>query len=139
MKYKVSKHGFIQAFGIDEIYSVQPGHFRSTTILATRGDQKVTVSDILTAAGYISNFIQIIFNTTDTKYSQALFFLKTINLVLNNQQTKKPTVECMHYAVDVFQEIMNMQATCQNELRANARIALSLNMLIDIISNSKAK
>lgn len=134
MNYNTPNYGFIRTFGIDEIYNLQPGRFTSTTVLATRGDQKVTVSDILKTAGYLHDFIKMNFDITDTRYSQTLFFLKTINLVFNNQHTKKPTVECMHYAVDVFHEIADMQATCQNELRANAKIALTLNAMIDMFS-----
>lgn len=139
MNYNVPNYGLIRACGIDEIYNVEPGHFTSTTILATRGDQKVTVSDILKTAGYINDFIKANFDVKDKKYSQTLLVLKTINLVLNNQHAKKPTVECMHYAVDVFHEIADMQVTCQKELRANAEIALALNALIDLFSSALEK
>lgn len=135
MNYNVPNYRFIRSFGIDEIYNVQPGRYTSTTVLATCRDQKVTVSDILKAASYINDFIKANFDITDTRYSQTLLFLKSINLVFNNQHTKKPTTECMHCAVDVFHEIADMQATCQKELRANARIALALNALIDIFTS----
>ena len=88
MNYNVPYYGFIRNFGIDEIYSVQPGRFTSTTILATRGAQKVTVSDVLKAAGYLNDFIKANFDVTDTRYSETLLFLKTINLAFNNQQVK---------------------------------------------------
>lgn len=78
MNYNVPYYGFIRNFGIDEIYSVQPGRFTSTTILATRGAQKVTVSDVLKAAGYLNDFIKSNFDVTDTRYSETLLFLKTI-------------------------------------------------------------
>ena len=78
MNYNVPYYGFIRNFGIDEIYSVQPGRFTSTTILATRGAQKVTVSDVLKAAGYLNDFIKSNFDVTDTRYSETLLFLKTM-------------------------------------------------------------
>ena len=38
----------------------------------------------------------------------------------------------MHYAVDVIHEVVDMQATCLEDRRANARIALTLNAMIDM-------
>lgn len=134
MNYNVPHYGFIRNFGIDEIYSVNPGQFTGTTILATRGEQKITVSDILRTAGYLNDFIKATFDITDKKYSETLLFLKTIQLVLNNQQDKKPSKERMHYAVDVIHEVKDLQATCSAERRANARIALTLNAMIDMFA-----
>ena len=132
MNYNSPYYGFARRFGIDEIYSVQPGRFTSTTILATRGEQKITVSDILKAAGYLKNFIEANFDVTDTRYSGTLFFLKTIRLAFNNQQVKKPSKECMHYVIDVIHEVTDQQATCSEERRANARIAFALDAMIDM-------
>ena len=132
MSYNVPYYGFIQSFGIDEIFSVNPGQFTGTTILATRGEQRVTVSDILKATGYLNDFIKVNFDVTDKKYSETLLLLKTLNLVFNNQQVKEPSKERMHYAVDVIHEVVDMQATCSEERRANARIAITLNAMIDI-------
>ncbi len=137
MSYNVPNYGFIRAFGIDEIYNVQPGCFRSTTVVATRGNQKVTVSDILKTAGYLNDFIKANFDTTDTRYSQTLLLLKTINLAFNNQHTEKPTAKCMHYAVDVFHEIADMQATCPSERRANAQISFTLNAMIELFGHAQ--
>lgn len=132
MSYNVPYYGFIRSFGIDEIFSVNLGQFTGTTILATRGEQRVTVSDILKATGYLNDFIKANFDVTDTKYSETLFLLKTLNLVFNNQQVKEPSKERMHYAVDVIHEVVDMQSTCSEERRANARIALTLNAMIDM-------
>lgn len=38
----------------------------------------------------------------------------------------------MHYVVDVIHEITDLQATCSEVRRANARIALTLNAMIDM-------
>lgn len=132
MNYNPSYCGFTRKFGIDEIYTVQPGRFTSTTILATRGEQKITVSDVLKAAGYLNDFIRATFDITDRRYSETLRFLNTINLAFNNQQVKKPSKERMHYAVDVIHEVTDRQATCSEERRANARIALALDAMIDM-------
>lgn len=132
-----SYYGFIRKFGFDEIYTMRHDRFTSTTILATRGEEKITVSDILKAAGYLNDFIKANFDISDTKYSETLFFLKTIHLLLNNQQAKKPSKECMHYAVDVIHEITDLQARCSEERRANARIALALNAIIDVFGYSE--
>ncbi len=74
MNYNPSYYGFARKFGIDEINTVQPGRFTSTTILATRGEQKVTVSDVLKAAGYLNDLIKANFDVTDMRYSETLFF-----------------------------------------------------------------
>lgn len=132
MNYNPSYYGFARKFGIDEIYAVQPGRFTSTTILATRGEQKITVSDVLKAAGYLNDFIKANFDVADTRYSETLSFLNTINLAFNNQQVKKPSKERMHYVIDVIHEVTDRQATCSEERRANARTALALNAMIDI-------
>lgn len=132
MNYNGSYCGFIRCFGIDEIFSVNPGQFTGTTILATRGEQRVTVSDILKTTGYLNDFIKANFDATDTKYSETLLLLKTLNLVFNNQQVKEPSKERIHYAVDVIHEVVDMQSTCSEERCANARIALTLNVMIDM-------
>ena len=132
MNYNVPHYGFIRSFGVDEIYSVNHGRFTGATILATRGQEKITVSDVLKTAGYLNDFIKANFDVTNKKYSEALLFLKTVHLVFNNQQDKKPSRERMHYAIDVIHEVKDMQATCSEERRANARIALTLNAMIDM-------
>lgn len=137
MNYNPPYYGFARRFGIDEIYTVQPGRFTSTTILATRGEQKITVSDVLKAAGYLNDFIKANFDVTDMRYSETLFFLNTINLAFNNQQVKKPSKERMHYVIDVIHEVTDWQATYLEERRANARIALALNAMIDMFGPVK--
>lgn len=132
MNYNVPYYRFIRNFGLDEIFCVQPGRFASTTTFATRGEQKVTVSDMLKTAGYLNDFINANFDVTDKKYSETLLFLKTVHLAFNNQQVKKPSKERLHYAVDVIHEVTDLQATCSEEHRANARIALALNAMIDL-------
>ena len=132
MSYNVPYYGFIRSFGIDEIFNVNPGQFTGTTVLATRGEQRVAVSDILKAAGYLNDFIKANFDVSDTKYSETLLLLSTLNLLFNNQQVKEPSKERMHYAVDVIHEVVDMQASCSEERRANARIALTLNAMIDM-------
>lgn len=137
MNYKVPYYGFIRSFGIDELFSINPGQFTGTTTLATRGEEKITVSDVLKAAGYLNDFIKAHFDITDTKYSETLLLLKTLNLVFNNQQVKEPSRERMHYAVDVIHEVVDMQATCSKERRANAKIAFTLNAMIDILGSAE--
>lgn len=131
MNRKNPYYGFIRKMGFDEIFSVQNGKFMPTTVLSIYKEQKITVSDVLKTASYLNDFIKANFDVKDTKYSKALFFLKTINLVFNNHNTKKPTKECVHYAVDVFHEIADMQASCSMERRANAQTAFTLNAMID--------
>lgn len=137
MKYNASYHGFVRQFGIDEIFTVQTGRFTSNTIIATRGNQKISVSDILKTAGYLIDFIKATYDVSEKKYSEALLFLKTVNLVFNNQQQRKPTKERMHYAVDVFHEIADRQSRGLEERQANARLALTLNAMIDMFGEKE--
>lgn len=138
MNHNAPCYGFVCNFGIDEIYSVRPGHFSSATILATRGEQKISVSDVLKAAGYMNDFIKAYFDVTDAKYSETLLFLKTVDLIFNNQQVKKPSKKRMHYVIDVIHEVTDLQATCSAERRANAKIALTLNAMIDMFGCTEA-
>lgn len=73
-------------------------------------------------------------DVTDTRYSETLRFLNTINLAFNNRQVKKPSKERMHYVIDVIHEVTDRQAVCSEERRANARIALTLNAMIDMFA-----
>lgn len=132
MNYNPHYYKFVKFFGIDEIYNVQPGKFTSTTVLATRGEQKVTVSDVLKAAGYLNDFIKAYFDVRETKYSEALLLLRTIYLAFTNQKVKEPSKERMHCLVDVIHEVVDRQTTCAEDHRANARIALALNAMIDM-------
>lgn len=137
MQHNKPYYEFIRHFGIDEIYSAQPGRFTGTTKLATCNGQKITVSDILKAAGYLNDFIKSNFDVNATKYSETLLFLKTVNLAFNNVHVKKPTKECMHYVIDVIHEVTDRQSTCSEDRRANARIALALNAMIDMFDPTK--
>lgn len=129
-------HRFVRELGIDDIFSVQAGQFTSTTKLGIYKGEKITVSDVLKAAGYMVDFIKMHFDIEDRRYSEALLFLKAVNLTLNNQQIKKPSSECMHFAVDVFHQVADMQTSCPMQHRANARTAFVLNAMIDMFDPS---
>lgn len=124
-------------FGIKSVYNRNNIHFCATTIIAIRENQKITVSDMLKFIGYINSFIKTHFDINDRKYSQALLFLKTVNRFFLNQNVKKTSFECMHYTIDVLHEISDI--TTPNLKQQNAKIALTLNYMIDTVEQMKKK
>lgn len=128
MKYNNS----CKIFGFSPIYN--SGHFHATTIIAIRENQKITVSDILKFIGYATDFIKVHFDVENKKYSQVLLFLKTVNLFYNNQSVKSPSTECLHFTLDVFHEILDM--IYPNLKKENAKIAITLNLMIDVTEQS---
>lgn len=98
MTYNSPYYGFTRNFGIDEIYSIQSGRLSALLSLATRGEQKISVFDIFKAARYLNDFTKVNFDVTNTRCSETLLFLKTINLAFNSQQVKEPSKERIYYS-----------------------------------------
>lgn len=98
MNYNAPYCVFACNFGIDEVYSIQPDRLSALLSLATRGEQKISVLDIFKAARYLNDFTKANFDVTDTKCSETLLFLKTINLAFNSQRVKELSKERIHYS-----------------------------------------
>jgi hypothetical protein len=120
--------------GVQNMYARPHTVFTATTPVIRFRDKIFTVSDVLSACTYISDFIKANFDVSLTRYGETLLLLKSVNLMLNNQMQKNPTKERLHYFVDVVHEITDMQAQCEESKRANAKIAMTLNAMIDCCS-----
>jgi hypothetical protein len=131
MDLNVEVQYVVTNLGIQKIYEVPKNGFTANTPLVQYCNKILTVSDFLSASGYLIDFIKANFDVSVRRYSEALLFLKSVNLLLNNQNQKKPTKACLHYAVDVIHEIKDRQAWCEDVKKANARIAFTLNAMID--------
>lgn len=135
MDYKSTKdyEMLLEHFDINFlITNSQRYNFKPDTVIATVKSQPFTVANMLKAITYYLDFIKSTFDCNLDKYSQTLTFLKTINLILNNVNKKRPeiTKEMLHFVVDVFHEISDIQANDATK-RTNAQMSLALNLLID--------
>lgn len=59
--------------------------------------------------------------------------MKSLNLLFTNQSSKGVSKDCIHYAVDVLHEIADRHTTALAQNKDNAKIAITLNVLIDLI------
>ena len=109
-------------------------NFTATTILATsKNGNPITVSNILGAISYYIDYITANYDVNMEKYSQAILFLKSLNLLFTNQSSKGVSKDCIHYAVDVLHEIADRHTTTSTQVKDNAKTAIALNVLIDLI------
>ena len=123
----------MEKIGIKELFNIPYGKLQGSTVLATNGKEYLTVSQLMKSASYFVKFIKDNFDVNEYKYSTAIIFLKSVQLVLNNRSADKPTKEDAHIIIDVMHEIADIHATSDNEKRLNEEIAASLNCLIEIL------
>lgn len=83
----------IKKIGIKELFEIPHGKLQGSTVLATNGKEYLTVSQLMNATKYLIKFIRSTFDTEEYKYSIAIFFLESVQLVLNNGNANKPAEE----------------------------------------------
>ena len=132
MEYSDYKWFIKHDLGVQEVFERPQTRYTATTPVMKCKNQIFTVSDLLSACSYTVNFIKANFDVSVKKYSDALFVLKTIYLLLNNHPQNQPSKETLHYFVDVLHEIADMQTYCSEEKRANAKVAIMLSAMIDL-------
>jgi len=108
-----------------------------TTVLGEYGNQKITVSQMLTAAESCTKFIKDHFNENKKPYSLAIIVLNTLKLYLNNQNIGKPTKDQLKCLVDVLHEIEDLKAQTDTEKQKNEMIANELKMMIDFLDKEQ--
>ncbi len=106
---------------------------RGSTALATNGKDNLTVSQMLKSAEYLIKFIKDNFDVDEKRYSVTLIYLKSVQLVLNNGSADKLTKEDAHIIIDVIHEIADIHARNESERKLNGEIAVSLNLLIEML------
>ena len=125
--------GVMEKSGIKELFEIPYGKLQGNTVLATNGKDALTVSQLLKSTEYLIKFIKDNFDVDERRYSIAIIYLKSVQLVLNNVKADKPNKEDAHIIIDVMQEIADIHAKNDNEKKFNAEIAASLNCLVEIL------
>lgn len=123
----------MEKIGIKEIFEVPHGKLQGSTVLATNGKENLTVSQLLKSAAYLIKFIKENFDVDEYQYLITIFFLKSVQLVLNNGSADKPTKEDAHIIIDVIHEIADIHAKNESEKELNEEIAVSLSCLIETL------
>lgn len=128
-----SVQDLMKKIGIKELFTVPHEKLQGSTVLATNGKDNLTVSQMLKSAEYLIKFIKDNFNVDENRYSVTIIFLKSVQLVLNNGSTDKPTKEDAHIIIDVMHEIADIHAKSEGEKKLNEEIAVALNLLIEAL------
>lgn len=123
----------MKKIGIKELFDVPHGKLQGSTVLATNGKKDLTVSQLVKSAGYLIKFIKNNFDVDEYWYSITIIFLKSVELVLNNGKSNKPTKEDAHIIIDVMHEIADIHAKSESEKKLNEEIAVSLNYLVETL------
>ena len=109
-----------------------PRYFVPTYVLGVRNGHSITVADMLNAIEYAIRFIKANFDVDQEKYAETLKFLKASKALFENKRTKISKKETLHFVVDVFHEMEDMNAVNDEQKKVNEEIALVLDLLIDI-------
>ena len=109
-----------------------PNAFTSTYVLNARDGHSITVADMLEAISHAIQFIKAYFDVNQEKYKSALEMLKLCQLRFMNRQPRKPNKREWHFLIDVIHEMEDMRARNDADKKENERIALALDLLIDI-------
>lgn len=120
-----------QKTGIRRIDNM-PRYFIPTFVLGVRNGQSITVADMLKVIEYAIRFIKANFDVDQEKYAETLKFLKASKALFENKRTKISKKETLHFVVDVFHEMEDMNAVNDEQKKVNEEIALVLDLLIDI-------
>ena len=113
------------------LYDFSNQKLTASTVLGEFEGQRITVSQMLTAAENCTKYIKEHFNVNQKAYSMALIVMRTLKLRLLNQNTDKPTAEQLKCTVDVFHEIADMQTQSDIVKQENEKISHELKMIID--------
>lgn len=106
------------------------GQFKPNTVLYSDGNVKLTVAAALDMVDYAISFLATK-NEQIEKYKKAKIFFNAAKLMLNNKTPQRLEKEYYKFAVDVVEEIKNMQAQSEQEKILNAQYSLFLKLIID--------
>ena len=123
----------MEKVGIKELFEIPHGRLQGSTVLASNGKEYLTVSKMLNIVTDLIKFIKDNFGMDEYKYSITVSFLKSVQLVLSNRSSHKPTKEKAHIITDVMHEIADMHAQSEEEKAKNEEIAVAIKYLIDIL------
>ena len=120
-----------QKTGIRRIDNM-PKYFMPTFVLGVRNGHPITVADMLKVIEYAIRFIKANFDVDQKKYAETLKFLKASKALFENKRTKASKKETLHFVVDVFHEMEDMNAVNDEQKKVNEEIALVLDLLIEM-------
>lgn len=120
-----------QKTGIRRIDNM-PKYFMPTFVLGVRNGHHITVADMLKVIEYAIRFIKANFDVDQKKYAETLKFLKASKALFENKRTKASKKETLHFVVDVFHEMEDMNAVNDEQKKVNEEIALVLDLLIEM-------
>jgi hypothetical protein len=123
----------MRKIGIKELLVLPHGRLSGNTIIATNGRENLTVSQLLKTITYLLKFIKDHFNVYEYKYSITIVFLDSLQLVLNNNNAKRPNKEQAHIIIDVIHEIADIHAKSDNDKKFNAEMAVEFDCLIETL------
>ena len=130
MKFDAKLNNLARKLGVK--VKGMPKIYTPTYVLGNRNGQSITVSDMLKAIEYAIQFIKANFNVNQEKYGAALKVFKIAELRFRNKQGRNPNKKELHFWVDVIHEIEDMRAKNDVGKKENEKIALALNLLIDM-------
>lgn len=104
--------------------------YTPNTILYSDNNINFTVSMALDMVDCAISFLATK-NEQIEKYKKAKLFFSAVKLMLNNKTPQKLGKEYYKFAVDVVEEIKNMQAQSEQEKILNAQYSLFLKLIID--------
>lgn len=114
-----------------KFYNQSHPKMESNTVLFEYKNQKIRVSQMLTAAENSLKFIKNHFNVKEKPYSVAIIVLNLMQMRLLNQNVGRPTKEQLKCLVDVFHEIEDQNAQTDIAKKQNEIIANDLKMIIE--------
>lgn len=131
MKYNVNLQNLANGAGIPKVYN-RPQRYVPTYVLCEVNGRNITVSDMLEQIKRAVQFIKGNFNVDQQKYKEAHNFLEMCEQILQNKSPGKPRKSMAHFAVEVFHEIRDMHAKNEIMKAENERMAIALDVLIDM-------
>lgn len=131
MKYNVNLQNLAKGTGIQKVYN-RPQRYVPTYVLCEVNGRNITVSDMLEQIKRAVQFIKENFDVDQQKYKEALDFLKICKRIFQNESPSKPRKSMAHFAVEVFHEIRDMHANNEIMKAENERMAIALDLLIDM-------
>lgn len=115
------------------MFNISHGKLQGSTVLASNGEEYLTVSQMLYIVADLIKFIKENFGMDEYKYSITISFLRSVQLVLNNGNADRPTKEQAHTITDVLHEIADMHARSEEEKAKNEEITVAIQCLIDTL------
>lgn len=115
------------------ILYINPPQFSSNYVLHEKNKNKLTVSGLLSAIGYVQKTLGAMGVKIDEKYSMTLTVFNSIELAVNNKNQDKPFNKALHIANDVLTELANKAVEDELAGRVISGTSLAIDLAIDFL------